>query len=438
MAEERVKTGQAGRITLANQLPKDFFTGATLCAHQVEGGDFASDWWRWEQRSGRIAEGATSEVAADHFNRVAADMALARKIGMNALMVSLSWARVQPERGLFDNAALAHYARVFQTMTGEGITPVGVLFEHAAPDWFTSAGGWSAPDSVALFRDYAQRVAEHAGGACSWWIPLMEPAYWLEKTGRLGQWPGLKPGRGVCRRAMDNLVAAHHAAATALKNAGASASVGLSTRAFAFEPHDPGSPWDLKTARREQDRLNNQYLNRVLAVKEGAAPDFLSMTWGGAGLVRFSPLAVRRGFARIVDGTARDAAPDLLPVTSSGFDEALMSFQPFGLPVLAVLPCPALDDAARCVLLRDHLSVLLSRLGPEPSASVRGVFFRSLLDGFEWEHGFTRRSGLVHVNWADQARTPNNSAWLARDFAAHGELKAGVLRRWCPVDGDKE
>ena len=128
------------RNTTYMRLPETFLYGATIGAHQVEGGDFESDWWRWEQRPSRIRDGETSERGADHFTRYRADLQLARKLGHNAVCISLSWPRIHPASDTFDMKVLEHYSNVLQQAKECGMTPV--CEENAGTDYALISFSW--------------------------------------------------------------------------------------------------------------------------------------------------------------------------------------------------------------------------------------------------------------------------------------------------------
>lgn len=411
----------------SGRLPEGFLVGGALCAHQVEGGDFHSDWWRWEQRPSRIADGATSEVAADHWNRHREDTALSAKLGMNALCLGLSWARTQPEPGAVDTAALDHYRAVLDGALKHAMTPVVVLQEFAAPHWFTAGGGWSNPRAPGQFRAYAEAVAGALADRCRWWVPIAAPEYWLTRAHVERAWPGGDSGGRACAAAREHLAAAHREAVSALRAARPDLLAGASVRAYDVEPRDPDSPWDWQAAERLRRRLNHAFLDRLRGGAEKPF-DFILLEWGGAVQAAFSPFRRHFSWARITGDAGLDGAAG----NAGGFDTALLSFHPHGVPLLVSVSCNSSEtDGERCRFLRDHLEKVIGRATGESPMALAGFFYRPLLDGFEWEHGYTRKRGLLHVNPDGLARTPNGSAYLLGDVAEHGRLRAGTVRRFC-------
>ncbi|HNT87363.1 MAG TPA: family 1 glycosylhydrolase [Candidatus Hydrogenedentes bacterium] len=409
--------------------PEGFLWGATVSAHKVEGGNFDNDWWRWEQRPGHIADGSTSVRAADHFHCYEEDFALARKLGLNALLISLEWSRIQPVIDVFDEAAMQHYVNVVDCLRREGIEPVCVLHDTTRPVWFAEAGGWRGSGAVVYFEHYVDRVAEALGQKCRWWIPILEPEFRLAMSHIEGAWPG---GRGRVGGALRNMAQAHARAYHALHGVRTDAQVGVSVRTGVMLPLDDQSPWDARAARRVRERRHHRFLE-MLRVEHGSDShyDFLGVSYYGRQSVRFSPFEIRRQFARPVDGAGRPVALDRTQADPRGLHEILEEMGRYNVPLIITGNGVAVrQDGERCAYLLEHLWVLQHAI--EQGADVRGYFHDTLLDGFEWALGLQARHGLIHVDWETQARTPNGSAFLFQDICRTGEIRMGTLSRFCP------
>lgn len=398
--------------------PADFRWGATICAHAVEGADFNSDWWRWEQRPGRIAGGGTSEIAADHWHRRSADYALARKLGMNALLVGISWARLQPAPGEIAQQALQEYQSAFEAMQTAGITPFCMLYENAAPAWFTRDGAWTNPKAIPHIRHYAARMAVALGRYCRHWIPLYEPAHGVEMAFCQKQWPGGEHWR-MAAKTRKNLLLAQQAACTAIKENTPGAETGITLRGVCARPADPYSPWDLRVARALERRERSENLDTL-----ANDCDFIGVSYYGVETVQFAPFRPKGAFYQAT-------APS--NPTSEAFCllEVLKQSAAYGKPLYITGNGIATeDDRVRCTYLLDHLALLHE--ASEAGIPVQGYFHRALLDGFEWEKGYTERYGLIHVDRTTLARTPNPSAYLFKEIAESGTFRPGVLERFCP------
>ena len=418
--------------------PEGFLWGASLSAHQAEGGNFASDWWRWEQRPGRIRDGATSARAAGHFEQFERDFALAGALGHNAHLLSIAWSRVQPAADRFDDAALAHYGRVLDTLVGAGIEPVCALHCVATPAWFAQQGGWTNPRSPGLFAQYARRILADHAGKCRWWIPIYEPLHGLNMAYVERVWP--PASRNLCRavRALRNMARAHLAAYGAIHEARADALVGVAIRGRRFRPEDPDNAWDLRVARRETHRCCHGFLRAVRKIcassRTGAGPissvaDFLGVGYCGIETIRFAPLKPFALFAEVLH-EKQGATPD-----AEGFRALLDELAAYGLPMLITGNGIATgNDAARCEYILGDLAVVQGALGA--GVDVRGYIYRSLLDQFEWHEGYRTRFGLVHVDRETLARTPNPSAYLYKDICEHGGVRRGAVAKFCPEWGN--
>ena len=421
--------------------PEGFLWGAATSAYPTEGGGFDSDWWRWEQRPGRIRDGSSAKFAGGLYECFEDDLDLMRKLGYRAYLFSLEWSRIQPARGLFDESAITHYHAVFDGLASRGIEPVCVLHHVSLPAWLAARGGWAHPRAARLFGQYAERVAAEYAGRCRWWIPILEPMHALNMAYVERIWPPASANLPRAVRALRNLVRAHGSAYQALHARQPEAMVGVSVRGRVFAPLDADRAWDLRTARREQRRCNHWFPEAVQ--RGGLLPwrrrrsggqgpfDFLALSYYGSERIRFSAVRPFRLFSQTVapEGKAlRHAEPT---PDSAGLESLIDEMGSYGVPILiAGNGVAADDDRVRCRFLLDHVATLERRI--EKGADVQGYFYYALLDGFEWAEGLSPRYGLIHVDQASLARTPNPSAYLYKDICENNGLRAGVLARFCP------
>jgi beta-glucosidase len=428
----------SGKQAFVKPFPTEFLWGATLSAHAVEGGHFDSDWWRWEQRPGRIADGSTSQVGSDHWNRFAEDIALARKFGLNTLLVSLEWSRIEPEPGTIDRPVLDHYTKVVEAIRTEGLEPIVALHEVTLPQWFAERGGWAATGAADGFARYTAQVAEALGDACRIWIPLLTPVTTLRMGYLRGLWP---PGQQHFRAAWKSLrqvALAHAKAFRRLHEAVPAAKIGASVDAEILHPWDDSSTWDLRAARWDQ-ALSNDVWPRALTTGEWPWPfqnnpaladtvDFLGVSYRGMQYVRFR--LGRGSFACRTNKTGEGVTHEY-EQDPAGMVDVLRDLSKFGKPLMLMGNGIATgDDAARRRYLLDHVAALQRALAE--GVEVNGFMYRSLLDGFEWDRGYQAHYGLIHVGRRALARTPNPSAYLYKDIAVSGGIREGALGRYCP------
>ena len=419
--------------------PAGFLWGTSQAGHQIEGDNFDSDWWHWEQRPGRIDGGTNSQDAAQHLSQFKRDFDLARDLGQNAFLFSLEWARIQPREGEFNEAALVHYRNVLQALAARKIEPICVLQHVTVPRWFAEKFGWHHRNAPALFEAYAQRIAQELGGLCNWWIPIREPMHWCTMAYMLRKWSPARRSPARARRSIQHMAEAHAAAYRALKQANPPAMVGSAILARRFQPLDSESPWDYRAALREQRRCNRLWLD---ALTEGRWPlrrgsdvtlrgsiDFAGVSYYGNENIRFSVMNPSRIFSQLTRPSG-EAIPGVeFEPHPQGLREILNDLSDYGLPIIVTANGLATNqDPERCQYLVDHALALSQSL--DDGVDLRGYCVRSLLDGFEWDAGDTQRYGLVHVDRKTHVRTPNASALVYKELCTTNALSSGTVAKY--------
>jgi len=439
------------------RFPPSFLWGAATSAYQIEGAPLAdgagpSIWQRFSHTAGRMADGDTGDVACDHYHRYAADVALMRDLGLGAYRFSISWSRVLPAgRGRINEAGLDFYRRLVDALLAAGIRPLATLYHWDLPAALDDRGGWLNRDVADWFADYAAVAYGALDDRVELWATVNEP--WVIADG--GYLHGtLAPGHRNLYEAplaAHNLLRAHGRAVEAYRAAGRHA-VGLVVN---LEPKHPASESeeDRAAVRRADAYLNRQYLDPVfrraypeeMAGMFGAAwpdfppadfdviaapIDFLGVNYYTRAVTRADPgvpvegaLRVRRPGA-IYTETAWEVHPQALT------DVLVWVRDRYGPTPLYVTengaafydpPSPIdgeVDDPLRVHYLREHIRAVGRALSQ--GVDVRGYFVWSLLDNLEWSHGFSKRFGIVHVDFATQKRTPKTSARFYRDVIRSG------------------
>ncbi len=420
---------------------KNFLYGAAILGHTVEGENYASDWWRWEQRPGRIAGGATSQTAADHWNRYKNDVKLASTIGLNSLLISIEWSRIEPKRGEFDSDALNHYEQVLKTLNKNGITPIVALQAVTLPAWFAEAGGWARKDAPDIFAAYARETIPVLSPYCSHWIPQHRILDSLRMGYLDGGWP---PGRSsivALSKLANPVIESASLVSEVIREVDADALIGVSIEAPDVSPFDEESPWDYRTAKwlnafdswggYEDPDARFRLGDVIDPTEEVNTGQFWVITLPGRGWARFAPTAIRRGFVQPVDEEGLDVDFRYRQPDASRLHAVMQQLDTEDLPVLFVGGAHDFaEDNDRCTYLLDHLEAIDEF--KNAGVKVMGYIHESFLDGFEWGRGYSTRRGLVHVDWDTLARTPNPSAYLLGDIARQGGITAGAVRKYCP------
>jgi beta-glucosidase len=427
--------------------PANFLWGAATSAYQIEGspladGAGASIWERFCGTPGLVRDGDTGAVACDHYRRFRDDVALMRELGLKAYRFSIAWSRVLPEgRGRVNAAGLGFYDQLVDELLRNGIEPLATLYHWDMPAALDNCGGWLNPDSAQWFADYATTVYRKLDGRVKHWVTLNEP--WVVTDG--GYLHGaLAPGhknRFEAPLATHNLLRAHGLAVQAYRAVGKHR-IGLVVN---LEPKYAASTSEADKAAtaRADAYMNRQYLDPVFL---GSYPEELREVFGEAwpewpaadfDLIRqkldfigvnyytrnvtradSASWPLRASPVRQPQATYTETGWEVYPEGLS--DTLLWVKNRYGNPAIYVtengaaffdpptLEDDKLDDPLRVSYLRRHLGAVSNAIAQ--GADVRGYFVWSLFDNFEWALGYSKRFGIVHVDYATQKRTPKASA----------------------------
>ncbi|MCX8113796.1 MAG: GH1 family beta-glucosidase [Burkholderiaceae bacterium] len=439
-------------MTSPPAFPSDFLWGAATSAYQIEGSPLAdgagpSIWHRFAHTPGMIRDGDTGDVACDHYRRWKDDVVLMRALGLKAYRFSIAWGRIFPEgTGRLNPAGLDFYDRLVDALLANGIEPMATLYHWDLPAALDDRGGWLNPDIAHWFADYASALFKRLDDRVKRWATLNEP--WVVADG--GYLHGtLAPGhrnRYEAPIATHNLLRAHGSVVQAYRALGKHA-IGLVVN---LEPKHPASQReeDVAATRRAEAYMNRQYLDPVYF---GAYPqelreifgdawpdwpptdlelirqpiDFLGVNYYTRSVTRFDPNAwpLRAAAERQRQSTYTETNWEVFP---QGLTDTLVWVKNrYGNPPVyvtengaAFYDPPAADgdrvrDPLRVEYLRAHLQAV--RRAIAAGCDVRGYFVWSLLDNLEWSQGFSKRFGIVHVDFETQKRTPKDSARFYAD-----------------------
>jgi beta-glucosidase len=449
----------------AGAFPRAMRLGAATASFQIEGavgadGRGESIWDRFCATPGAVANGDTGEPACDHYRRWEADLDLMAELGLETYRFSIAWPRVQPSgRGPANAAGLDFYRRLAEGLLERGIEPIATLYHWDLPQALQDRGGWGERDTAYRFAEYAALVATQLGDSVSQWITHNEPwvvaflghAYGTKAPG-IRHWP-------TALRASHHLLLSHGLALRTLRaQLGQLAQVGIALNQFPIHPAGPGDA-DRDAARRMDGHLNRWFLDPLL---RGSYPaDMLALyeaLYGPAESVRDGDLAVIHApidflGVNYYNPQRITAAPGDLPLQSrqvpapppttamgwevdpNGLHDVLMRLRrDYGpLPVYITENGASFDDPPatnghvedpqRTAYLQGHLAALARAVAD--GADVRRYCVWSLLDNFEWEEGYDKRFGIVHVDFQTQARVPKRSALWYRDFIARVRAAGG-------------
>ncbi|MBO0869004.1 MAG: beta-glucosidase [Micromonosporaceae bacterium] len=421
--------------------PPGFRWGVSTSSYQVEGAASAdgrrpSIWDTFCAEPDRITDGSSGSVACDHYHRYREDVALMAGLGVDAYRFSVAWPRVQPYgSGAANPPGLAFYDQLVDELLGHGIDPVATLYHWDLPQRLQDAGGWADRDTAYRFAEYADLVAAVLGDRVKLWITLNEPAIHTFYGHGVGMHA---PGE---TRLADTLPIAHHqllghGLAVAALRARSSSPVTIANN---YSPVRVLGGTDAdRAAGAAYDTLHNRLYSDPLfglGYPEGIEPpvrsgdlDVIAAPLDGLGVNYYMPIGITAPSdvdslfpydMAIVDGYPLTEFG--WPVVPEALTELLLDLhQRYAVPLYVTESgcCyeQSPEDPLRVAYLSAHVDAVATAVAK--GADVRGYFVWSLLDNFEWSEGFSKRFGLVHVDFATQARTPKSSYFWYRDLIA--------------------
>jgi beta-glucosidase len=383
--------------------PDGFLWGTATSAHQIEGGNFNNDWWDWEHNpDSGCAE--SSGDACDSLHRWSEDIELVAAMGLGAYRFSLEWSRIEPAEGEFSIAALDYYRRICAACRERDIAPVVTFHHFTLPKWLSARGGWEAPDGPDAFARFVTRATRGIGDIVGWACTINEPSVIASMGYSVGSSPpGVKGDLARHLAVNEALVRAHRLAVDVLRSGPGDFPVGLSASMDEFVA-EPGGEAVCEAAR---DILEGTFLRAT------SGDDFVGIQ-----------CYTRQHFGP--SGPAPDD-PDV-PTTQMGYEYwpqvvehcARRAAAATGLPVLVTENGIASDDDdERIAYLAEALRGVERCL--DDGVDIRGYFVWSLLDNFEWGHGFRPKFGLHSVDRDTFIRHPKPSAlWFGEVARANG------------------
>ncbi|WP_199534755.1 GH1 family beta-glucosidase [Rhodoferax lacus] len=436
--------------------PARFEWGCATSSFQIEGastadGKVPSIWDTFCAQSGRILDGSNGDVACDHYHRFADDVKLIADLGFKHYRFSIAWPRITTVDHKANLAGIDFYKRLLDALDAHGITPNATLFHWDLPAHLE--GGWLNRDTAYRFADYAELVARHLGDRLPRVATLNEP--WCSAF--LGHDLGVFAPGGQNRA--ESLVAAHHLMLAHGLGMQAWRTVQPNTLlGIVLNPElcDPATdrPEDVAAARLAELERNDSFLNPLFGRewpqelleqigdlgslrREGdlaicAQPmDFMGLNYYTRSIAKAQDMAPSPGSAKHRD--AERGYTFVPPQKPKRLTDIGWEIYPEGLTrvvqnLQAQWPLPplwitengaadntgvargAVDDGMRCDYLEAHFEQVAHLI--RSGADIRGYYVWSLMDNFEWAHGYSQRFGIVHVDFQTQKRTPKRSALM--------------------------
>ncbi len=376
--------------------------GAASSATQIDGGDFGHTWNDWYDK-GHIKDGSDPAVAVGHWERWREDVLLMHKMGLQTYRFSIEWARVEPEEGVYDEAAIAQIKEEIMLLTGLGIKPLVTLHHFTNPMWFEEKGGWLKTENIRLFLMYVEKMIRSFGHLVSEYITINEPNVYALLGYYHGAWPPGHRSSAEMFNVMSNMAAAHVRAYKLIHDMRRSMGFKNSKVSFAmhlrvFEPKNSLNPLDrascitverlFQTALAEA-MMTGEFkapLKNVGRVRKGSYSDFHAVNYYTRSTVSGKSIGVKK------DCFKNDLGWEIYPEGITECCEKLMSIRPLPIYITENGVC-AVNDSFRNRYIYEHLRTLCKSKLP-----IKRYYYWSFTDNFEWLEGSYGRFGLVSVS----------------------------------------
>lgn len=407
----------------AKKFPKRFLWGAAMSAHQVEGGNH-NQWSVWElenakslaaqaeyqygdldnwneiKTAARNPDNYVSGNASDHFSRYKTDIAIAKKLNMNALRFSVEWSRIEPHEGRWDSAMIGHYKEYVAELRKQGIEPVVTLFHFTLPVWFSEMGGFEKRANVKFFTRFAEKILSELGADITYVITINEPEVYVFESYYLGHWPPALMSKRKSYRVMNNLAYAHNQVAKLIHSLNRRYKVSIAKNSNYFYSGDTAK-LSIESSKVMQYFQDDYFLKKVIKTC-----DFIGMNFYFSN--RVYGYRVHSPNERV-----SDMGWDMSP---SDIEHALERlWVKYEKPIIITENgCADVSDVKRQWWLSQTIGALQRSL--EAGVDLRGYLHWSLIDNFEWDKGRWPRFGLVEVNYATMSRKVRRSAIRYGEF----------------------
>lgn len=381
--------------------PERFLWGTATAATQVEG-YIQNEWTDFQAQDGR-----TCNIACDHYHRYPEDIQWMARLGTNAYRMGIEWSRLQSSPNApLNKTELDRYIDVLDQLRATGITPMIVLHHFSNPPWISATGGWTNSATISAFVNYVEQLVVVLRDRVTLWNTFNEPDTYASLAYLLGGFPPCRKWNfGAFRQVIANMAEAHVRACEVIRkhsNSSRTLEVGIAKNWTHFQPHNGLALWDHLPALACHHSFNRHVMRAFFGRNRHRASTFIGVNYYGR--VRFRQL---RPLVPIDEGARRQLRDlrlehdDMIERHPTGLAQVLQTLhQRFNLPLYLTENGSSSDDESfRIRDLTAHLQVI--RHAISQGVDVRGFFYWSLLDNFEWHFGYTKKFGLLKVDFDD-------------------------------------
>ncbi len=398
-------------------MKKNFLWGVATSAFQLEGSPHA-DWSSWDSILSRNPE------VTNHYSMYKEDLSLLRDLGVNAYRFSLEWSRIQPRENVWDSSVIDHYQDIIEILKSYNVEPMLTLHHFTHPLWFIKKYPWHEDESVPKFLEYVERIVSSIKGV-SYWITFNEP-YVLLLGGYLEGCmpPGIKDPK-LALKALKNILICHAKAYDIIHKADSEAMVSVAHNMAALAPWSRWNPLDRALAKMAKyfynHSLTDAFLTGQLKVKFPLRKevlievpikdklDFFGVNYYTRVHVRFNPFRKMCVELRHLDIDGYGLSDLGWEIHPYGLEKVLRYASRLNVPLIITENGIATRNAETKIdFMRKHVDAVERSI--KKGIDVRGYFYWSLIDNYEWLQGLDARFGLYKVDFKTLKRKPTNAA----------------------------
>lgn len=432
------------------EFPKGFLWGVGTSAYQVEGNSINTQWYDFE-KAGGIKTHEHSGIACDWWNKAEKDFDIAQSMGLNSMRISVSWARIEPEEGIFNPIAIDRYRRMLSALIERNIKPMVCLHHFAHPTWFEEKGAFLSPDCTEDFKRFVKFTVSELGDLCNDWVTINEPNIYAAEGYLDGNHPPARKGHlREYFRVLGNMALCHGVAYHIIHDLQKVTRVSFANHFIIFTQAS-NHAFDGLAARIASDSFNNVFINMITGIK---IPPFSGLkgkldeirnTWDYVGVniyggtdVAFDITQPKMGFVRLIDpvnGHTGDLDSQgkamFSEIYPQGIDIVVKKLSHHKKPfIILENGVPDRTDKLRPWVIATAVKTMheLIRQGYE----IHGYHHWTLVDNFEWAQGYSKKFGLVEMNPATQERKPRPSATFYAGIIKANGLTQEMVKKYVP------
>jgi len=412
------------------KFPSNFIFGTATAAHQIEGDNKSSDWWYYEQM-GKLP--FKSGKACNHWEMYGEDIELMATLGYNAYRFSIEWARIFPKEGKVNERALHRYEEIINLLNENGIVPMVTLHHFTLPLWFLNRGGFEKEENLRYWKMYVELLRDILKVELI--ATFNEPMVYVFAGYLSGEWPPFRKSPRIASKVAANILRAHAIAYEILHK---EHRVGIVKNIPIFLAASQKND-DLKAARKVDNIFNFNFLSAIWSgVYEGiigkyevpeSDADFIGVNYYTAYQVRhsYNPFKFFLDARPAEIGERRtDMGWSIYP---EGIYKAVEKVYRYKRPIyITENGIATKDDEWRISFIVQHLKYLHRAI--RDGHDIRGYFYWSFMDNFEWDKGFAPRFGLVEINYKNFQRNPRKSAHVYGEISKTKEIKDEILEKY--------